>query len=289
MRTFSRLGLGSLALATLLAGGAGTAAAASITGVCPDGSMFIVKRAEDIPCPRAKQVDPHEMPPIRPEHLPRPYAWQVFHEKQDPSNPYNLVDQARAVRRGAGPDDESVELSEAAEEPEAQPRQIASAHPVAPALPAPRQLELGLSADERRDLALIVELRQRRAPATLLREANGTTSLVLRLAHSSSFEERLRTAGAAIGRPIVGPVVLFSAEAVAPERFHANLTFSQEHTAFHPERDDPTQFGLLQGGLGTLSAGDIVIGYMVLPATVDPGLPIDVYWNDHRLLTTLRP
>jgi hypothetical protein len=136
---------------------------------------------------------------------------------------------------------------------------------------------------------MIVELSQQRAPATLSRESGGQATIVLRLAHSQAFEMRLQAAAVAAGRPVSGPVVLFTAEAAAPASFYANLTFSQDHTAFHPEREDPAQFGLVQGRLGDLEAGERVLGYVVLPVGVDPAAPIDVYWNDRRLVTTLRP
>ena len=87
------LALAAFALATPLPSGA-----EAITGVCPDGSIFIVKNAKYIPCKAAKLVEPDEVPPIRPEYLPQPYAWKVYNESQNPNNPYNLIDAARAVR-----------------------------------------------------------------------------------------------------------------------------------------------------------------------------------------------
>lgn len=287
-------GHGRLASAVLLAAllAAPAAAAESIVGVCPDGSVFIVQSSLDVPCAEAKRVEPGQVPPIRPEYLPRPYQWEVFHAQQDPNNPYNLVDRARAVREaGVPPQQEPPETDEPARPP-APPAplpQVASAPTPAPPTPAARRLEVALSDEEKRDLALIVELSQGRAPATLSRESGGAPTLVLRLAHSAAFEGRLHAAAAAVGHPLNGPVVLFSAEAAAPESFHANLTFAQAHTAYHPEREDPAQFGLVDGHLGALEAGQRVLGYVVLPAGVDPSQPIDVYWNDRRLVTTLRP
>jgi hypothetical protein len=286
-------GRGRLAVAGLLAALlAAPATAESIVGVCPDGSVFIVQSSEDVPCAEAKRVEAGEVPPLRPEYLPRPYQWEVFHAQQDPNNPYNLVDRARAVREaGAPPQQEAPGADEAAQPPAppAPPPQVASAPPPEPAAPPPRRLEVALSDQEKRDLALIVELSQQRAPATLSRQSGGAPTLVLRLAHSAAFEDRLHQAAAAAGRPVSGPVVLFSAEAAAPESFHANLTFAQAHTAYHPEREDPAQFGLVEGHLGALQAGQRVLGYVVLPVGVDPSQPIDVYWNDRRLVTTLRP
>lgn len=272
-----------------------TPAASSIIGVCPDGSMFVAQNERDAPCAEYKEVGANEVPPIRPQYLPRPYQWEVFHARQDPNNPYNLVDGAKAVRESgaAPPEDEPLtpeaQLPDRQEPSAAPPPQVAAAPPAPPLPPAPRRVELMLSAEEKRDLALIVELSQERAPATLSRETGGQTTLVLRLAHSPAFQGRLQAAAAYVGRPLNGPVVLFTAEAAAAASFHANLTFAQAHTAFHPERDDPGQFGLVDGRLGALAAGERVLGYVVLPPDVDPSSPLDVYWNDRRLVTTLRP
>ena len=278
----------------LLAGAlAAGPAAASLTGVCPDGSMFIVKKEADIPCPAAKLVAPHEMPPIRPTHLPRPYAWEVFREKQDPNNPYNLVDKARQVRGGeivpeaaAGP--------EAAPAPQGAPTQhsapVATATPTQPlppvsAAPPPAPL-LSLSPEERRDLALIVELSQQRVPVGFAQPSETSPTLRVQLAHSPAFEARVK---ASRGGPAAGPVILFRAEAVAPGAFYANFTFAQGHTAFHPTPEDSRQLGVLEGSLGPLAAGESVLGYVVLPAHLDVAQPMDVYWNDHRVVATLRP
>jgi hypothetical protein len=280
----------------LLCAAAPTPAWSSIIGVCPDGSMFVVQSEADIPCAAHKEVGADEVPPIRPQYLPRPYQWEVFQARQDPNNPYNVVDGARGGRESAAPmPEEAVGTAGSAPAPlgaaptPAPLPQVASAPQPTPAAPAPRRLELPLTAEEKRDLVLIVELSQQRAPATLSRPPAGEATLVLRLAHSQAFEARLQAAASAAGRRASGPVVLFTAEAAAPETFYANLTFSQDHTAFHPEREDPAQFGLVEGRLGDLAAGERVLGYVVLPPAVDPGAPIDVYWNDRRLVTTLRP
>jgi hypothetical protein len=275
----------ALAATTLLA----SPAATTISGLCPDGSIFIVQREADIPCTAAKQVAPDEMPPIKPEFLPRPYAWEVYQQQQDPNNPYNLVDKARDVRAGQiGPED--VTGPPGAEPPQSAPQPTPSSAPPPPvsaAPPAPAQL--ALSPQEKRDLALIVELTQERVPATFESASSGDTpTLVVRLAHSPAFEARLHRFWAERGEPPVGPVVLFSAEAAAPGAFWANFTFSQGHTAFHANPEDPRQMGLIDGSRGPLAAGDGVLGYVVLPADVDVAQPMDVYWNDRRLVATLR-
>jgi hypothetical protein len=274
----------------LLAGPAG----ATISGVCPDGSIFIVQREADIPCSAAKRVAPEEMPPIKPEFLPRPYAWEVYQQQQDPNNPYNLVDKAREVRAGQlEPEDPSN--PQGAEPPQNAPPPVLSsappsqaAPPVSAAPPAPAQL--ALSPEEKRDLALIVELSQERVPATFEGSFSGDApALVVRLAHSRAFEARLHGFWADRGGPAAGSVVLFSVEAAAPGAFWANFTFTQGHAAFHANRDDPRQLGLIDGSLGPLAAGDAVLGYVVLPGDVDVTQPMDVYWNDRRLVATLRP
>ena len=71
------------------------------------------------------------------------------------------------------------------------------------------------------------------------------------------------------------------------ESFHGNLTFVQDHHAFHPDPRDPSQFGVVIGRLGLQRPGDAVLGYVVLPERVDPLRPLDIYWNARRLTTTL--
>ncbi|MBW2267508.1 MAG: hypothetical protein JRH16_02940 [Deltaproteobacteria bacterium] len=265
----------SIATAVLSLSLAGTATAgASITGVCPDGSMFVVRQRADIPCPESKEVEPHDLPPIRPAYLPRPYGWQVFQNKQDPNNPYNLVDRAQTIREAGEP----IEDSPAPRPQRAQPEpQRHAALPPLSAPPPSAPPALRLSAEERRNLALIVELSQKRSAA---RFAGEDAPLVIELAHSRAFEERLHAHYA--GEPL-GPVVLFSAAASTAASFHANFTFVQGHEAYHPRADDPRRLGLLTGELGPLATGESVLGYAVLPAQTDLTLPIDIYWNDRRI------
>lgn len=269
-------------------------AGAGITGVCPDGSIFIVQSEADIPCAAAKRVAPDEMPPIKPEYLPRPYAWEVYQQQQDPNNPYNLVDKAREVRAGQFEPEDPSALPDAGQPQSTPPPVVSSAPPPEPAPPVsaapPAPAQLALSPAEKRDLALIVELTQERVPASFERPSSGddAPALVVRLAHSRAFEARLHGFWATRGEPAAGPVVLFSVEAAAPGAFWANFTFTQGHTAFHANANDPREMGLIDGSLGPLAAGDMVLGYVALPADVDVTQPMDVYWNDRRLVATLR-
>jgi hypothetical protein len=149
--------------------------------------------------------------------------------------------------------------------------------------------DLALAPDEVRDLGLIVEYSQQRAPATLVRGRDGNASMVLQIAQSNSFEARLRDAAQRAGTPIAGPVVLFSARSQQPESFYANLTFVQGHVAFHPEMGAGTQLGVIDGRLGELGPGEGVLGFVVLPTHMDLSQPMDIYWDDRQVTATLRP
>jgi len=275
---------------------AAPAGARTITGVCPDGSIFIVQRAEAIPCRDAKQVDPHEVPPLNPELLPRPYGWERFNQETDPNNPYNIVDSLRA---GLPPEGAAPGTPPAPEQAvrNATPGTSAVAPPVAPtvlppvsAAAAPPRLDLQLSVAELRDLASIVEMMQEYAPAGVVRrDAAGTPQAVVRVARSTSFDARVRQALQAFGSPAAGPVVLFDVVAAAQGPFYGNLTFVQGHIAFHPDTGNPTQFGLLQGDLGVVDPGRTLLGYVVLPPHMDLSRPLDIYWNDIQITATLRP
>jgi hypothetical protein len=285
---------------------AAAAAGASITGVCPDGSIYIVPRADLIPCRDSKQVDPNEVPPLKSEMLPRPYGWEVFNRRNDPNNPYNLIDAGRAFRGEApvpppeqAPVPPTTEIQPRADwepdRPEA-PQRARAATPLPPvsARPPARagvgKLEIGLGPEEVRDLALIVQYSQQRAPATFTRGADADPpGLVVRLAQSRSFEARMRDAALRVGRAVRGPVVLFSAVAGNEEAFYANLTFVQGHMAFHPDRDQSGELGLIEGHLGRLAPDEAVLGYVVLPEHMDLSQPMDIYWNDRQVTATLRP
>jgi hypothetical protein len=263
--------------------------AAAISGVCPDGSIFIVQSADAIPCRQAKRVDPIEMPPLQPELLPRPYGWERFNRRADPNNPYNLIDGESAGSASApatapsAPELPAPATTTPATAPAPPPTQVAAAPP-----PAPRSLALALSPRDVADLDEIVALSQSVAPATLAHySADGERTAQLQLARSGGFEQRVHAALAAQGTPATGPVVLFRAEAKSAGPVHGNLTFVQGHVAFHPDPQNPAQFGVIDGALGDLAAGQRVLGYAVLPPHLDPKSPLDIYWDDRRISATL--
>jgi hypothetical protein len=266
-----------LALLTGVVLGGGAAHAASHTGVCPDGSIYIVQEARQIPCANAKAVASDEVPPIRPDYLPTPYTWKVWNERNNPNNPYNVIDAARQVRGlEAPPQAPGVGGAPATS-------QALAAPPPSPAAP----LSLGLSDGELRDLFQIVELSQERSPARLAREtAGGQGVFEVSFARSAAFEELLRERFAARAGFETGGVLLFAARSVAPEEFYASFTFLQQHLTYQPDATDARQLGVLQGRLGALAAGEVVLGYVTLPPNFDAAAELDVYWDDRH--TTVR-
>lgn len=266
--------------------------AESITGVCPDGSMFVVQRASSIPCRDAKLVQPHEVPPMRPEFLPRPYGWDVFQRETNPNNPYNQV-----ITRSAPPESSPAPQANATPQVSAAPprtRESPAPTPVtvasAPPQGAPSAFAVSLAPEELKQLADIVEAWQAHAPATLVKPgASAPQGMLLRVARSAALEGRIGDALAQSGAASHGPVLAFQAQAIEPGDFFANLTFVQGHVAFHPDPADRRQIGVLSGAQGPLAAGQSVLGYVVLPAGVDLTQPLDVYWDDRRIEATLQP
>ncbi len=270
------------------------AASASVTGVCPDGSMFIVQRAESVPCRDAKEVDPSDLPPMKPEYLPRPYGWEIFYRRNDPNNPYNLIQQqppeppAPVHRTQDDRNDPRPSHDPGLIEPRV-PERSALQSGSAPVVRSAERTDgstLFLGDTEVEDLAMIVELSQRRTPASFTDD--GSQGRV-RLARSLAFEARMREYLAGRGHASTGPVVLFVADADSGGSFYGNLTFVQDGIAFHPSNDDPSELGVIRGGLGPLENGSSVLGYVVLPERLDPSHPIDVYWNDRLLTATFQP
>jgi hypothetical protein len=271
--------------AAILAAGAAPDAHA-ISGVCPDGSVFVVQRKADIPCSQARTVEPSQVPPLRPENLPRPYLWQVYQEKQNENNPYNLLERAERVRgglaQGAAPPGASGAAPQAAPAPSATP-QVAAAPPVT-APPAPQRIDLGLTDGELRDLFLLVELSQKGVPATFVEEAGGAEAIRVSFAHSAAFEQRVRSATGADGT-----VLLFSVQPSQRQRFQPNFTFVQGQTAFRPQPGRERELDVLVGSIsGDLDPEQLVLGYAVLPSSIDAARPVDLYWDDRRLAVTFR-
>lgn len=260
--------------------------AVAITGVCPDGSVFIVGNRNQIPCKGAKEVEPSKVPPLRPHHLPRPYEWEVYREQVDTRrNPYHLIERAEEVRNGSAPiggAGQGAGGTGTAPAPAPAVPQVAARKPV---LAAPRSNfgDLGLNDGEIRDLFFVVELSQREAPAYFVeRTGSGGEAVRVSFAYSEAFAERAERV--TLVQPGDGrTVLLFSVVATEGGTFHPNLTFVQGHQAYRPDRDDARQVGFVKGEAGDFAANYTALGYVVLPTSIDLTRPIDVYWNDRRL------
>ena len=260
---------------------AGPAMGETIAGVCPDGSGFIVQDKHDAPCRNPRFVHPSEMPPLRPELLPKPYMWYVDQEHRDTNNPYHLVERAQKMR---------ALRAEQAQAARAQQARTSVEQTRAVSAPAPQvhRPDFGLDDRDLGDLVKLIALRQSVAPATLgVKDAHGRDELRIRFAHSDSFEQRiLRELGS---DPSQHRVLAFYARAALDTDFHANFLVVQDARTFRPEKSDPEEVGMLVGEAGTLDAGLLVLGYVVIPASFHPARPIEIYWNDRSLTTTLRP
>jgi hypothetical protein len=272
--------LGLLALAP-------RAPAATLSGVCPDGSFFVVQRRDAVPCAQPRFVDdPSELPPLRPYLLPRPYTWYVDQEARNPNNPYNLLDAAekiRAARLGPKPGSEAAQGS--GTPAPSGPPQAARLPAPAPA-PAAAPTALALADDELRDLVRLIGLRQEAAPAELaISDARGDAKLRIQLAHSAAFEawalEALRR------DPGAGHVIVFAVLAEADTDFHPNFFVVQGGRTFRPDPAIAGEVGFLLGEPGNLPAGELAVGYIVVPASFDPREAMELFWNDRSVETVL--
>jgi hypothetical protein len=145
-----------------------------------------------------------------------------------------------------------------------------------------------MSEDELRDLARLIVLRQQIAPAELtVEDVRGRPQLLLRYAYSPSFEER---ASAALGLDKArSRVLLFSARSEAEVEFFPNFSVIQDGVSARPEPSRREELGFVLGAPGTMASGLVSIGYLVVPARVDPSRPLDLWWNERKLTATLAP
>src|SRR5262245_11700134 len=159
------------ALCALLAHSA--SADSTLSGVCPDGSFFVVQSREAVPCANPHFAAPDELPPVRPYLLPRPYTWYVDQEARNPNNPYNLTETARQIR----------DARQGVQQGEPAPAATRSA-PTRPPAPTPSAAPLvSLGDDDLRDLVRLIALRQQDAPAQIELKAKGEVQLRISLAY----------------------------------------------------------------------------------------------------------
>jgi hypothetical protein len=280
----------TLALWLLVCALAEVAAGQSLTGICPDGSIFIVQSEAQIPCARARRVDASELPPIRPEYLPRPYGWIVDQEARDPNNPYNMVEAAEKIRAlhaagAARPPAPATPVPPAvgAPPPTAAPSGAAPP-PLVESAGAPR---VSLAEEDVADLARLVVLRQQVAPAELrVDDISGREELRIQLAYSESFEALvLESLGHAPGD---GVVLAFLARLGAALEFHPNFFVVQGPLTFRPDPERSAEVGFVLGDAGPQPAGAVLLGYVVVPPRFDPAQPLDLWWNDRSVEARLR-
>ena len=277
------------------------ARAETVAGLCPDGSAFVVARREDAPCRDPKFVDASDMPPLRPQYVPRSQAWQLNRQARDENNPYNLVDRREGVVQGrpekkpaektAGALPPSIGATAGASAPGAGRASLAAQAPQQTRISEPPRDSspaFAMSEDELRDLARLIVLRQQVAPAELgVEDVRGRPQLSLRYAYSPSFEER---AVAALGLDRArSRVLLFSVRSEADVEFVPNFSAIQDGVSARPEPSLRSEVGFVLGAPGQMAAGRVSIGYLVLPARVDPSRPLDLWWNDRKLNATLAP
>lgn len=262
--------------------------AETLSGLCPDGSAFVVQHANAVPCRDARFVEPADMPPLRPQFLPRPYMWQIDREARNPDNPYNLVERVRRLR----------ELRAYGTEAAGPPREVpgtttpqTSSPSAATAGPgdarAHRAFGLALADAELGDLLELVELRQQPAPARIkTTNVTGSARFQISFAYSAAFEAQ---ALEALGVADRSRVLVFSLYAHEASEFHPNFFVLQREITFWPEPQDPREVGLLVGEFGAIPAGNMLLGYLVIPAHFDLGSEMALYWNDHSASALLVP
>ena len=267
------------------------AADSTLSGVCPDGSFFVVQSRSSVPCAHPRFVDAADMPPVRPYLLPRPYTWYVDQESRNPNNPYNLVEAAEKIRAARlGPKPGSEEERAAQARPEPPPAHNATVQPL-PTTPQPLATSpalLQLPDDELRDLVRLIGLRQGDSPAQLsISDARGDARMRIQLAYSAAFESY---ALAALGRdPAANHVIVFAALAESDTEFQPNFFVVQSGRTFRPDPTSPSELGFLLGEPGKLPAGELAVGYLIVPTTFDPHAAMELFWNDRSIETVLAP
>jgi len=282
----------AVAAAAVVGFASGARADTSYSGVCPDGSFFIVQSRGSIPCANPQLADPSDLPPVRPYLLPRPYTWYVDQEARNPNNPYNLLETAKRIREArAGVTPEGAGAAPApvaGQGPTTQPPQGGTGF--APSGPPSQSFAeapaVSLADDELRDLVRLITLRQDASPATLrVDDVHGSHTLDIELAYSGAFEAfALATLQL---DPAAHRVLVWSAQAERAADFHPNFFVVQSGRTYRPEPQNPAELAFLLGAPGKLPAGEMAVGYLVMPAGFDPANPLELFWNDRSVAAVL--
>jgi hypothetical protein len=270
---------------------AGARADTTLAGVCPDGSYFIVQSRSAIPCANPHLADPSDLPPVRPYLLPRPYTWYVDQEARSPNNPYNLLETAKKIRDARAGVTSQAPSAASGPVPPSQPGStVGSARATPPSRSgsfAPESA-VSLADDELRDLVRLISLRQDAAPASFqIDDVHGARSLQIEVAYSASFEAY---ALSTLGRePSANRVLVWSSQSVKAADFRPNFFVVQSGRTFRPDPQNPAELAFLLGSPGVLPAGEMAVGYLVVPASFDPAKPLEVFWNDRSVEAVLAP
>ena len=263
----------------------------TLSGVCPDGSYFIVQSRASIPCANPHLADAADLPPVRPYLLPRPYTWYVDQEARNPNNPYNLLETARKIREARSGVTAPTQSPGTAPERSSRPEPTAGAAggpPVARSQSPALAPLVSLADEELRDLVRLISLRQQGTPASFdVDDVHGAKSLRIELAYSGSFESY---ALATLGRdPRASRVLVWSAQSLRATEFRPNFFVVQSGRTFRPDPQNAAEIGFLLGAPGALPAGEMAVGYLVMPANFDPASPLEVFWNDRSVEAVFAP
>jgi hypothetical protein len=89
--------------------------------------------------------------------------------------------------------------------------------------------------------------------------------------------------------PASGHVIVFAALAESDTDFQPNFFVVQSGRTFRPDKTIAGEIGFLLGDAGKLPAGELAVGYLVVPASFDPRETMELFWNDRSVETVLAP
>jgi hypothetical protein len=269
-------------------------ARAGVVAVCADGSIMIAKKWADVNCAGAIEVAPDDVPPIGSGIRPRSIAWASFLREQEAMRRESERVRTRANRvSGRAPVDptareDSLDQTRVYRSGSANGGGRALSGDAARRSSAAMRASFTLTADERRDLALLVDLSQRDTPAILKFTQNGVTTARLKIAHSRAFEAKLRAHQRTASARRSGPVLVFSIEPANADAMDTPLSFVQGGPSFRPNARNSREFGWIDDFDAGAGQGTTRLGYIVLPESFEVSRPLAVFWGDAVVGATLR-
>ncbi len=267
---------------------------AGVIAVCADGSIMIAKKWADVNCAGAIEVAPDDVPPIGSGIRPRSIAWANFLREQETLRRESERVRSRANRvSGRSPAEptareESLDQTRAYRNDNAYGNGRAPSRDVARRPSAAMRASFTLTADERRDLALLVDLSQRDTPAILRNTQNGVTTARLKIAHSRAFEAKLRAHQRTVSARRSGPVLVFSLEPANADVMDTPLSFVQGGPSFRPNARNSREFGWIDDVEAAPGQRTTRLGYIVLPESFEVSRPLAVFWGDAVVGARLR-